>query len=245
MGDVSARPGRRVDHPRSEPASRRLRLHTAAMNIFRFFGDMTHLCSILGLLLKINATKSCAGVSLKTQELYLLVFVTRYLDLLYSFISLYNTCMKLIFIGSSGCIIWYMRKHRVVSQTYDREQDTFRVVFLVGPSMLLAMLINHEFSFTEVLWTFSIYLEAVAILPQLVLLQRAKNVDTLTGNYVFALGGYRALYLVNWVYRYMTEPGYKQWIVWVSGAVQTAIYCDFFYYYLRAWRNNEKLNLPA
>merc|ERR1712216_654324 len=171
--DVSARPGRRVDQPRSGLASRRLRLHTAAMNIFRFFGDMTHLCSILVLLLKINATKSCAGVSLKTQELYLLVFVTRYLDLLYSFISLYNTC-KLIFIGSSGCIIWYMRKHRVVSQTYDAEQDTFRVVFLVGPSMLLAMLINHEFSFTEVLWTFSIYLEAVAILPQLVLLQRTK-----------------------------------------------------------------------
>ena len=75
------------------------------------------LFSLQVLLLKINATKSCAGVSLKTQELYLLVFVTRYLDLLYSFISLYNTCMKLIFIGSSGCIIWYMRKHRVVSQT--------------------------------------------------------------------------------------------------------------------------------
>jgi ER lumen protein retaining receptor len=34
---------------------------------------------------------------------------------------------------------------------------------------------------TEVLWTFSIYLEAVAILPQLVMLQRTKNVDTLTG----------------------------------------------------------------
>jgi len=45
------------------------------------------LCSQV-LLLKINATKSCAGVSLKTQELYLLVFVTRYLDLFYSFISL-------------------------------------------------------------------------------------------------------------------------------------------------------------
>jgi ER lumen protein retaining receptor len=100
-----------------------------------------------------------------------------------------------------------MRKHRVVSQTYDAEQDTFRVVFLVAPSMLLAMLINHEFSFTEVLWTFSIYLEAVAILPQLVLLQRTKNVDTLTGNYVFLLGGYRALYLLNWIYRFLTEPG--------------------------------------
>ena len=53
-------------------------------------------------------------------------------------------------------------------------QDTFRVIFLIGPSMLLAIMINHEFSVTEVLWTFSIYLEAVAILPQLVLLQRTK-----------------------------------------------------------------------
>jgi ER lumen protein retaining receptor len=215
------------------------------MNVFRLSGDMLHLASILMLLLKIHATRSCAGVSLKTQELYALVFVTRYLDLFYSFISLYNTVMKLIFLGTAFTIVWYMRFHRVVSQTYNKDQDTFRYLFIIVPCAALAVLINHELSITEVLWTFSIYLEAVAILPQLVLLQRTKNVDTLTGNYVFALGGYRALYLVNWVYRYMTEPGYKQWIVWVSGAVQTAIYCDFFYYYLRAWRNNEKLSLPA
>jgi ER lumen protein retaining receptor len=54
-------------------------------------------------------------------------------------------------------------------------------MFLIGPCALLALIINHEFSFMEILWTFSIYLEAVAILPQLVLLQRTKNVDTLTG----------------------------------------------------------------
>ena len=159
------------------------------MNIFRFAGDMTHLLSIIVLLLKIHATKNCSGVSLKTQELYAIVFVTRYLDLLFSFISLYNTIMKLIFIGSSACIIWYIRFHRVVSQTYDREQDTFRVIFLILPCLLLGIFINHEFTITEILWTFSIYLEAVAILPQLVLLQRTKNVDTLTGNYVFLLGG--------------------------------------------------------
>ena len=40
----------------------------------------------------------------------------------------------------------------------------------------------------QVIWTFSIYLEAVAILPQLVLLQRTQNIDNLTGNYVFLLG---------------------------------------------------------
>jgi ER lumen protein retaining receptor len=196
-------------------------------------------------LLKIQATKSCAGVSLKTQELYAVVFATRYLDLFFSFISIYNTMMKVFFICSSCCIIWYMRRHRVVSQTYDKEQDTFRVMFLIVPSSLLALVVNHEMSLVEVLWTFSIYLEAVAIFPQLVLLQRTKNIDTLTSNYVFLLGGYRALYIVNWAYRYATEPGYAQWIVWISGLVQTLLYCDFFYYYLESWRKNERLSLPT
>lgn len=206
---------------------------------------MTHLLSIVTLLLKIHATKSCAGVSLRTQELYALVFLTRYLDLLFSFISVYNTVMKIIFISTAFCIIWYVRRHKVVSQTYDKDNDTFRYIFLIGPCAVLALLINHDFTFTEVLWTFSIYLESVAILPQLVLLQRTKNVDTLTGNYVFLLGAYRGLYLLNWVYRYFTEIGYRQWIVWVSGIVQTAIYCDFFYYYIKSWRNNERLSLPS
>ena len=35
-----------------------------------------------------------SGISGKSQILFALVFTTRYLDLLTSFISLYNTCMK-------------------------------------------------------------------------------------------------------------------------------------------------------
>lgn len=51
--------------------------------------------------------------------------------------------------------------------------------------------------------------------------------------------------IVNWVWRYFTEPGYRQWIVWVSGVVQTALYADFFYYYSLAWKVNKRLQLPA
>jgi hypothetical protein len=32
--------------------------------------------------------------------------------------------------------------------------------------------------------------------------------------------------------------------VWTSGIVQTIIYLDFFYYYVKSWKNNEKLALP-
>ena len=99
------------------------------MNIFRLAGDMTHLISIVVLLLKIHTIRSCrgaavrlassaiarshlcsacapspawlvsmpavrdlmppaAGISLKTQELYALVFVCRYLDLFTRYVSL-------------------------------------------------------------------------------------------------------------------------------------------------------------
>ncbi|KAK3035066.1 hypothetical protein RJ639_034856 [Escallonia herrerae] len=215
------------------------------MNIFRFAGDMTHLISILVLLLKIYATKSCSGISLKTQELYALVFVTRYLDLFTDFVSVYNTVMKLVFIASSAAIVWWMRWHRVVKRSYDRELDTFRHHFLILACFVLALLVHQKFTLQEIFWAFSIYLEAVAILPQLVLLQRSGNVDNLTGQYVLFLGAYRALYILNWIYRYFTEQRFGRWISCVSGLVQTALYADFFYYYFISWKNNAKLKLPA
>ncbi|KAH9727971.1 hypothetical protein KPL70_008855 [Citrus sinensis] len=181
------------------------------MNLFRLVGDMTHLLSIVVLLLKIRTTKSCAGISLKTQELYVLVFLSRYLFFT-RYISLYNSIMKLVFIGTSIAIVWYMRYHKVVKQTYNQDEDTFKHYFLILPSFVLALLIPHAFNSVEILWTFSIYLEAVAILPQLVLLQRSRNIDNLTGNYVFLLGAYRALYILNWVYRFYVEDHKVRWI---------------------------------
>ena len=62
----------------------------------------------------------------------------------------YNTIMKLIFISATFSIIWYMRRHRVVSQTYSKEEDTFKIVYLIAPAALLALLVNHELSVMEV-----------------------------------------------------------------------------------------------
>nr|CAB3460903.1 unnamed protein product [Digitaria exilis] len=192
------------------------------MNAFRFLGDMTHLFSVLVLLLKIYATKSCSGVSRKTQELYMLVFVTRYLDLFTDYISLYNTVMKVVFITSSAAIVWYMRRHPQVRRTYDKEQDTFRHAVLVAAAFLLALIFNERFTIREVMS--SLY----QICPRSLI----------------ALA-YRAFYILNWIYRYFTEGHHSRWIPWLAGLVQTALYADFFYYYFLSWKNNVKLELPA
>ncbi|XP_020267565.1 ER lumen protein-retaining receptor A [Asparagus officinalis] len=153
--------------------------------------------------------------------------------------------MKVVFISSSVAIAWCMRRHPVVRRSYDKDQDTFRHYFLIAGCLALALVFNDRFTLKEVLWAFSIYLEAVAILPQLVLLQRSGNVDNLTGQYVFFLGAYRAFYILNWIYRYFYEAHYTRWIPWIAGFIQTALYADFFYYYYLSWKNNSKLQLPA
>ena len=82
----------------------------------------------------------------------------------------------------------------------------------------------------KILWSFSIWLESVAILPQLFMLQRTGEAETITTHYLFALGLYRALYIPNWLYRYFAE-GYVDQIAWVAGLVQTVLYSDFFWIY--------------
>ncbi len=51
---------------------------------------MCHLLSFVVMFWKLHSSKSVAGISLKTQELYVIVFVARYLDLFWNFLSIYN-----------------------------------------------------------------------------------------------------------------------------------------------------------
>lgn len=198
-----------------------------------------------------------SGISGKSQILFTIVYISRYLDLFTTYISLYNSFMKLVFLAGSGATIYLI--YLKFKATYDHNHDSFRIEFLLIPCAILALLINHDFTVMEVgsmttiwlsirttysnaiivvvvllvqvLWTFSIYLESVAILPQLFLVSKTGEAESITSHYLFALGSYRALYLLNWVYRYFSEAHYDL-IVIFAGVVQTILYCDFFYLYI-------------
>jgi ER lumen protein retaining receptor len=82
--------------------------------------------------------------------------------------------------------------------------DTFPVHYILLPCFCLSFVINYQFTVMEILWSFSILLEAVAILPQLHMLKRTGQAEALTRYYIISLGTYRALYIFNWVYRYVS-----------------------------------------
>jgi ER lumen protein retaining receptor len=69
-------------------------------------------------------------------------------DLLWSWVSLYNTLMKLFFIGSSIYILYLMKFP--FRPTHDPNLDTFKIEYLLIGSFVSAMVFNYEYSFAEV-----------------------------------------------------------------------------------------------
>jgi hypothetical protein len=103
---------------------------------------------IIGALRLTNFNWSLLGISGKSQILFAVVYLSRYLDLFTTFISVYNTFMKFVFVVSSlGTLYMMYMKFRA---TYDHNHDSFRIEFLLVPCVILALLINHDFTVLEV-----------------------------------------------------------------------------------------------
>ena len=121
------------------------------MNMFRFAGDMCHILSILVLLLRLRVTKNAIGISIKTQELYLLVFVCRYLDLFTTYYSLYNSVMKILYISITAYIIYMVYMNEPFKSNYERSHDSFlHWKFAVLPCACLALVTNIVQGFNAV-----------------------------------------------------------------------------------------------
>ena len=210
---------------------------------------MSHLASVLILIHTIKKTNVIDGISFKTQVLYVLVFLTRYLDLLtFHWISLYNTLMKIVFIVSSVYIVVLLQRSKVVNPIAYKEmimRDSFKIQYILGASCVLALLFASKFTLSEIVWSFSVWLESMAILPQLFMLSKSGKAESLTVHYIFALGLYRALYIPNWICRYYSESKVIDTSTLMAGIVQTLVYSDFFYIYYKKVLKRGGIGLPV
>ncbi|KUL88465.1 hypothetical protein ZTR_05441 [Talaromyces verruculosus] len=214
------------------------------LNIFRVLADLAHISSKCILIWAIHRNSSSEGVSLLTQVLYAFVFLTRYLDLFratqWTSDHAYNIFFKLFYIFSSIYIIVAMTY--VFPRTREREKSwklaTWCVLgALVGAPIALGIYAAASKSsypyhwFTETCWAFSIILESVCVLPQLLLLRQTTVPTVIDSYYLVALGSYRALYILNWLYRGFGPEHYWDPIADIFGVVQTLLYLDFAWVY--------------
>lgn len=209
------------------------------------------------------------GVSLITQALYLLVFGVRYLDLLWTppSFSYWNFVFKIVYITTSAYIVFLMLK--VYARTRERERAWKLGIWSLGGSLVAAPVLTLALEgksglsllemsqcwedtvvarhlLTSPVYSFTLILEAVCILPQLLLLRQTSVPTVIDSYYLITLGSYRFFYIFNWIVRAVQEWGNLEPNFPISvlcGILQTALYIDFAWVYY--FRQRVKLRAGA
>ena len=165
----------------------------------------------------------------------LIVCCTRYIHILFTkFYSWYDTFFKALLISAHVAPIYLLKRWEPVRETYQREQDDFEHWSkIVIPSLTIAFTVHlvgtgfGDFDHLVLLWTFSIILESVALLPQISMYRRrCRECKNLTeGAYIFLIGVYRSCYCIDWIYSAHYEPQrFKHhWLLYFCGGVQVAV----------------------
>ncbi|MCJ1437425.1 hypothetical protein MMC27_006812 [Xylographa pallens] len=102
---------------------------------------------------------------------------------------------------------------------------------IAAPFVMMIFERKEHWSFMEVLWTFSLILESVCVLPQLLLLRQTTVPTVIDSFYLLTLGSYRAFYILNWIFRGIHDETKPSPISVIFGVVQTAFYVDFAWVY--------------
>lgn len=178
---------------------------------FSFLLTFSGMLQCLGFFLlvhKMRTYKSANGLSSKTLQIYLLFFPCRLLSTMtkngylpvdstgdWAYQACDLTSLMLVF----QALFFIHKRYRA---TYQSDQDTMKVWQVVPALAVLACILhgdlNHHWFFDTV-WTFSMYLDMIAMLPQLwMLVVKGGEVEAVTSHFVALLFFSRFLQFSFW-----------------------------------------------
>merc|ERR1719214_41778 len=220
--------------------------------------SVVQLLGFMLLTVKVRATKSVAGISSKTLEMYALFFLTRlasttvksgYIPVDRSGRSVY----QLLDLGSFFVVMQLLYCiHKTYKWTYQAEQDTMSCFPLIPPCIVLGYFVHADLNRSELfdtIWAVSTNIDTLAMLPQLWMMSKVGGqVNGCTAHFTAALVVSRTLALIFWcsAYRDLADDGAHvaaQMIV-VANGIQVLLAADFMYYYASAKWNGKSVRLP-
>lgn len=222
---------------------------------FSFLLTLSSLVSMFSFLMvvyKIECSRSVRGVSLKMMECYIAVFIGRliaivpfegYLPFDKSGDWLYQTCE---FLGMclAGVIVYMCRARH--SKDYTPDMDTLNHLWLLGPSLALALIFHPNLNNnlpSDIAWAFALYLESVAVIPQLFQFIKERQAQEHTSHFLAAQALSKVLSFVFWASSFseLSNPNHYiksfvgNWVVAMQ-LVQLLIMGDFLFHYIRCIR---------
>lgn len=213
-------------------------------------GSVLHCLGLSCVLAKIRSHRSTSGISVKTLQMYVIVYAARlsatgfhegYLpvdrsgDWAYQAADVVSLILVLILLHQCS---------RFGSHWTEGSQETFPVYLTCVASLISANYIHpcHNLNtMADVFWTFSVYMESFVMIPQLLIVSKSRGpVEAMTSHYIACTFLYRFMNFIFW-YTIQDElvtddnksrlPGY---CVVGALALQCIVLVDFMYYYLKA-----------
>jgi len=223
------------------------------------------------LLQQVKRQRSVAGISSKMLEMYVLVLLFRlsstlikqgYLPVDRSGDYVYQVS-DIVSLYLVFQLLWCCHKtHKVTFQADHDSLDIWRVV----PVMLvLAFCLRGNLNksvFFDTTWTFGMYLDTIAMLPQYwMLVKKGGEVEALTSHFVALIVLSRACSLAFWYYGYkelaprkskttsfinnVTGLNVAGWLIVGCHSAQLLMSADFMYHYVSSAMGKVKMVLPA
>merc|ERR1719240_2257984 len=214
------------------------------------------------LLIKVERAKSVAGISSKTIHLYAAVL----------FLRLGSTCIYSGYlpVDSSGDFLYQLLDivslflvlqlikcmDHTYPSTYQEAEDSMEVSRMSICAIVFAICIhgnlNDSFLF-DTMWTMSMNLDTVAMLPQLWMVVKLGEVECMTSHFVALLIGSRACSFAFWFYGYkeLRDDRHGRSFINLAGlqlltahAIQLLLSLDFLVYYVKARIKGGRMQLP-
>lgn len=210
--------------------------------------------------LKVRKQRGVVGISSKTLQLFVCAYTCRlfstlqyngYLPVDRSGDWVYQLCEVVALLVAVSLLA---SMHSVHEASYESHHDTCKIQWFLIVALALAYLIHPSLNnrrTPDMAWTAALYLESVAMVPQLFMMtKKGGEVESLASHYIACVFVSRVLMMCFWFRSYpelkpktadFNLPGYG-----VMGAqmLQLVLFGDFMYYYVKSWKDASRMVLP-
>jgi len=201
------------------------------------------------LTIKVRYHRNVSGLSSKCLEMYVIFFIFRlastlikngYLPIDQSGDWVYQTAdiFSMIVVLQ---LLYTM--HKTYPETYQSSHDTLEIFKAIPLCMFVAIFVKGDLNsspFFDWVWTTSMLLDTISMLPQLWLLTKmGGKVEAMTAHFVASICVSRALAFTFWLYGYseilpaghtVNVAGYS---IITAHSIQLLLCADFMYYYVK------------
>jgi len=201
---------------------------------------------------EIRATRSVHGLSLEMMMCYVAAVVARFASI--GFEDHYMPGDKdvehfaylVLELATLGTAVYVIYMVGMYMQTYEQEIDRTKMYYLAVPAFLFALVFGpswNESAFCNTAWTFALYLECMAGLPQLMMFKMAKKPVPFVAKFLFTIAIAKAISFGFWAW-YLYEYGVWS-CVYICGAqaVQLLWMGEFIHKYVASCMRQMQLPL--